>query len=68
SPEQVKNRWKKMINKRLELDCLMTHRRFGKKALSKKKVLMTWKGSLKDEHNLPKDWTEVGGVLVGTAS
>ncbi|KAF8909537.1 hypothetical protein CPB85DRAFT_1221995 [Mucidula mucida] len=66
SPEQVKNRWKKMINKRLELDCLMTHRRFGKKALSKKKVLMTWKGLLKDEHNLPKDWTEVGGVLVGT--
>ncbi|KAF9018689.1 hypothetical protein BDZ89DRAFT_959830 [Hymenopellis radicata] len=65
---QIKNRWKKKINRRLELDCLMTRKRFGKKAIPKKHVINTWKGSLKDEYDLPEDWTEVSGVLVGTAT
>ncbi|KAF9021559.1 hypothetical protein BDZ89DRAFT_957347 [Hymenopellis radicata] len=65
--DQIQNRWRKKINRRLELDCLMTRKRFGKKAIPKKHVVMTWKGSLQDEYVLPKDWTEASGVLVGTA-
>jgi hypothetical protein len=29
-------------------------------------VVQTWKGTLENEEDLPKNWTEVGGVLVGT--
>ncbi|KAG7451418.1 uncharacterized protein BT62DRAFT_927124 [Guyanagaster necrorhizus] len=33
--------WARKLNKRLELDCSMTHKRFGKKALPKDLVLKT---------------------------
>ncbi|KAK0209606.1 hypothetical protein IW262DRAFT_1281551 [Armillaria fumosa] len=65
SPVQIQNRWLKKVRKRLELDCLMTRSRFGKKALQKELVLQTWSGVIENEHRLPKDWTEIGGVLVG---
>ncbi|PBK84287.1 hypothetical protein ARMGADRAFT_1048260 [Armillaria gallica] len=65
TPEEIRNRWMKKINRRLELDCLMTKERFGKKALRKDLVIQTWAGSILNEHQLPQDWTEVGGVLVG---
>ncbi len=65
SPDHIRHRWLKKINKRLELDRLMTYKRFGRKALSKEIVLKTWKGSINNEKNLPPDWTEVCGVLVG---
>ncbi|KAK0183551.1 hypothetical protein F5146DRAFT_1010429 [Armillaria mellea] len=38
---------------------------FRKKALQKDLVLETWSGVIKDEHRLPRDWTETDGVLVG---
>jgi hypothetical protein len=57
-----------MINARLQMDCSMTHRRYGKKALPVKTVLKTWKGVLDNEERLPKDWTAVSGVLLGIGS
>ncbi|KAK0477472.1 hypothetical protein EDD18DRAFT_1312745 [Armillaria luteobubalina] len=35
------------------------------KALQKDLVLETWSSVIKDEHQLPRDWTETDGVLVG---
>ncbi len=63
--EEIRNRWRKKINSRLELDCLMTRDRFGKKASNKDLVLRTWAGSIMNEDQFPKDWTEAVGVLVG---
>ncbi|KAK0201952.1 hypothetical protein DFS33DRAFT_1462420 [Desarmillaria ectypa] len=63
--EEIRNRWKKKMNKRLDLDCLMTRKRFDKKALGKDLVINTWSGSIFNEQQLPRDWTKVDGVLVG---
>ncbi|KAG7452479.1 uncharacterized protein BT62DRAFT_1014726 [Guyanagaster necrorhizus] len=38
-PEEIHNRWLKRINKRLDLDCLMTCKHFSRKALGKDLVL-----------------------------
>ncbi|KAG7439396.1 uncharacterized protein BT62DRAFT_1014009 [Guyanagaster necrorhizus] len=65
SPVQIRNKWMKQIRRRLELDCLMIRKRFGKKALQKDLVLRTWSGVIENEHRLPKDWTEIDGALVG---
>ncbi|KAJ3738034.1 hypothetical protein EV360DRAFT_58497, partial [Lentinula raphanica] len=64
---EVRNRWLKVINNRLELDRRMTNRRYEAKALPKRLVLQTWKEVLADEEKLPKDWTDehINGVLVG---
>ncbi|KAK0477999.1 hypothetical protein EDD18DRAFT_1087461 [Armillaria luteobubalina] len=64
TPEEIWNRWRKKVNSRLELDYLMTCDCFGKKAMNKDLVLMTWAGSIKNKHQFPKDWTEAVGVLV----
>ncbi|PBL04503.1 hypothetical protein ARMGADRAFT_911208, partial [Armillaria gallica] len=65
SPIQIQNRWRKKVNQQLELDCLMTRNRFGKKALQKDLVLRTWLGVIENEQRLPRDWTEFDRVLVG---
>jgi ribonuclease HI len=63
---EIYNRWRKTINNRLELDCLLTDtRKWGKKSLNKSLVLMTWKGTLMNEDRHPEDFTGVTGVLVG---
>ncbi|KAJ3978666.1 hypothetical protein F5890DRAFT_1655098, partial [Lentinula detonsa] len=64
---EVRNRWVKAMNGRLESDRNMTNPRYEKKALNKRLVLQTWKGVLLNERTLPKDWTDgrVDGVLVG---
>ncbi|KAJ3780058.1 hypothetical protein GGU10DRAFT_279975, partial [Lentinula aff. detonsa] len=56
-------RWLKMMNDRLEMDCDMTNGRYERKALSKRLVLQTWKGTLSNEKSLPKDWIEDGNSL-----
>ncbi|KAJ3898842.1 hypothetical protein F5879DRAFT_1064900 [Lentinula edodes] len=66
SNAEVRNRWCKMINDLLRMDCCMTNKRYESKALPKGLILQTWRGILKDEGNLPKDWTNTNGVLVGT--
>ncbi|KAJ7673161.1 hypothetical protein DFH06DRAFT_1359054 [Mycena polygramma] len=66
SINEIQNRWLKTINNRLGLDCALTNeQKWGKKALNKSIVLETWHGVLKNEGNLPKDWTWETGVLVG---
>ncbi|KAF8229414.1 hypothetical protein L208DRAFT_1402165 [Tricholoma matsutake] len=50
-----------MINVRLETDCRLTS---PKKSLKTKVVANTWKGALENEEDLPRNWTEVSGVLV----
>ncbi|KAK0421779.1 hypothetical protein EV421DRAFT_1724225, partial [Armillaria borealis] len=61
----VEKTWLKSVNDRLDLDCLMTNKRFGKKALKHEVVKKTWKGILKDEKQLPSNWAGAAGVLVG---
>lgn len=60
---EVHNKWVSMMNTRLRLDITMTDRRFGKKALSPRRVQATWRGTLKDEEYLPEEWCGPSGVL-----
>lgn len=66
SEDEVTNRWAKMINDRLKLDQNMTNPAYGKKALHKRLVIATWRGTLYREEELPYDWTGASGVLVGS--
>ncbi|KAH9913119.1 uncharacterized protein B0H18DRAFT_888756, partial [Fomitopsis serialis] len=61
----IRARWVHAINERLRLDIAMTHRRFGRMALSTDLVLGTWNGTLRDESAFPDDWTQCNWVLVG---
>ncbi|KAF9492424.1 hypothetical protein BDN71DRAFT_1396724 [Pleurotus eryngii] len=63
---EVRNKWRKAMNERLDLDRKMTHKRHGKRAIKTGIVLETWKEVLKNEHELPKDWIDSSGVLVGS--
>jgi hypothetical protein len=56
-----------MMNTRLTLDCAVTSNKYGKRALKQMVVLNTWRNLLKDENNLPKNWLNATGVLVGRA-
>jgi ribonuclease HI len=63
---KIQNRWLKIINNRLALDCAMTDKfKYAKKALKISLVKRTWKKTLKDERTLAKDWPKTVGVLVG---
>jgi hypothetical protein len=58
--------WLAMINARLNPNCTLTNQhRYGWKALPSKTVQRTWQGTLYDELNLPNDWHNISGVLVG---
>ncbi|KAJ6459390.1 hypothetical protein C8R47DRAFT_1022598 [Mycena vitilis] len=66
SEREIHNRWLKTINNRLAMDSTLTNsQKWGKKAINKSLVLETWSKTLKNEVNLPKDWTWETGVLVG---
>ena len=54
-----------MMNARLTLDRAVTSNKYGKRALKQMVVLNTWRNLLKDENNLPKNWLNATGVLVG---
>ncbi|KAJ7620573.1 RnaseH-domain-containing protein [Mycena polygramma] len=64
---KIRNRWLKIINNRLAIDCAMTNKfKYEKKALKVWLVKSTWKKTLKDEHALASDWhKKEDGVLVG---
>lgn len=49
-PEYIQNMWLKKINRKLELDCLMMHDCFRKKALQKDHVMRIWSGSILNKH------------------
>ncbi|KAF5335272.1 hypothetical protein D9758_016227 [Tetrapyrgos nigripes] len=65
SEEEIENRWWKMIDERFKLDARMTSKKYEHKAMPRKLVENTWKGLLHDEENLPEDWINLAGVLVG---
>ncbi len=65
SVSMVENTWLRAINDRIELDCLMTNKRFSKRALKHGIVKSTWKGVLREEEQLPNNWVGASGVLVG---
>jgi hypothetical protein len=63
--EEISNRWYKMMDIWLETDCNLTNTRYGKKGLKPKIVIQTWKSTLNNEEDLPRNWTGVNRVLVG---
>lgn len=66
SAREIHNRWLKAINNRFGLDCAMTNEvKYGKRSIKKSLVQKTWSKVLKNEKDLPKDWTWETGVLVG---
>ncbi|KAJ7665100.1 hypothetical protein DFH06DRAFT_1041280 [Mycena polygramma] len=66
SLQEIQNRWRKAINNRLSLDCMLTNEsKYAKKAIKKSLVKKTWCKVLKDEDRLPAEWTRETGVLVG---
>jgi lysine/ornithine N-monooxygenase len=65
SEEEIESRWWKMMNERLHLDMRMTNKKFEKKAISKRLVKNTWKRLIQNENELPEDWVNLAGVLVG---
>ncbi|KAJ7122676.1 hypothetical protein C8R43DRAFT_1099003 [Mycena crocata] len=66
SHNEIDNRWLRGINNRLRIDCELTNEyKYGKRSLQKEVVLKTWCRTLKNENELPQDWTRETGVLVG---
>ena len=65
TPAEIKKRWTNMINEWLQLDCRMSHKKYGKKAISKDLVVCTWQNLIHNEDELPDSWTGLTGVLVG---
>ena len=63
---EICNRWCKSVNNRLSIDCMLTNGvKYGKKAIKRSLVLKTQSKVLKNEENLPKDWTWETRVLAG---
>ncbi|KAJ7045031.1 hypothetical protein C8F04DRAFT_940756, partial [Mycena alexandri] len=66
SHDEIHNRWLRTMNIRLKLDCALTDAgKYGKRAIKKDLVHKTWVKVLKNEVNLPKEWTREAEVLVG---
>ncbi|KAJ7695903.1 hypothetical protein B0H17DRAFT_1131106 [Mycena rosella] len=66
SARAIHNRWLKLINNRLRLDRAVTNEhKYRKKTVKKNLVLKMWCKVLKNEDDLPKDWTRETEVLVG---
>lgn len=62
----IERRWRHLIKQRFAMDCRMTNKKFGDKALKPQQVTNTWKGILHNEDDLPDDWLRTPtGVLVG---
>ncbi|KAK0467448.1 hypothetical protein IW261DRAFT_1346353 [Armillaria novae-zelandiae] len=65
NPSVVERTWTRAINDRIEIDCLMTRKKFGWRALKPQVIKNTWEGTLKNKDSLPKNWMKIDGVLVG---
>ncbi|KAJ7616835.1 hypothetical protein DFH06DRAFT_1107689 [Mycena polygramma] len=63
----IQNKWLSAINLRLQFDCVLTnYKKYGKQnSIKASLVIQTWKSTLLDEEELPDDWTNKTGVLVG---
>jgi len=66
--QEIFNRWKEMMNRRLKIEKQAISAKYGRSALNKARVRKTWEGLLENEEGLPDDWTEATGVLVGIAA
>ncbi|KAJ7192375.1 hypothetical protein GGX14DRAFT_537760 [Mycena pura] len=68
SEEEIENKFKFVINQRLQMDKVLANRPRGgqRPALLPKLVLETWSGTLDNELSLPKDWLREPRVLVGS--
>ncbi|KAJ7750639.1 hypothetical protein B0H16DRAFT_1233857, partial [Mycena metata] len=64
---EIHNRWVQTINERLEIDISLTNEmKFGKQySLKPAVVLETWRGTLENEGNMPRNWLRQPEVLVG---
>ena len=56
------------MNEKLRLDRAVTHDKLKEIKTDKDLVLSTWKGSLRNEKDLPVDWITKSRVLVGMES
>ncbi|KAH8074950.1 hypothetical protein BXZ70DRAFT_902758 [Cristinia sonorae] len=66
SQQEIQNRWKTAIENRLQLDRRASNpAKYGKKATKAHIVANTWSKVIENEDNLPKDWVQKVGVLVG---
>ncbi|KAK0488256.1 hypothetical protein EDD18DRAFT_1311295 [Armillaria luteobubalina] len=59
SDQEIRNKFLYTMNDRLQIDLA---------SLKRKKWKKTWSGVVKNEQDLPEDWTGTAGVLVGMAS
>jgi ribonuclease HI len=66
--DEIMNKWKFVINQRLQVDRTLASRpKMGKRpALAPQLVLATWSNTLDDEYSLPADWLREPRVLVGS--
>ncbi|KAI0656990.1 hypothetical protein C8Q70DRAFT_920538, partial [Cubamyces menziesii] len=54
---EIDNKWMAMLNARIGLDQAMTSARLtGRRKIAEAKVRATWKGTLRNEQDLPEDW------------
>lgn len=65
SHQEVLNRWKEVVNRRLRIEKQAVKAIYGRSTLNRDRVRHTWEGLLENENELPEDWTEATGVLVG---
>lgn len=65
TPQEIKARWYHTVNKRLQIDRMMTSLTLSDRAIDPYLVRKTWSGILDNESRLPDDWIYSPGVLVG---
>ncbi|KAJ7174703.1 ribonuclease H-like protein, partial [Mycena filopes] len=67
---EIHNKWVRTMNDRLEIDVSLTNDiKFDKQySLKPALVLETWRGTLKNEGSMPRNWLRQPEVLVGIAS
>ncbi|KAK0484920.1 hypothetical protein IW261DRAFT_1330832 [Armillaria novae-zelandiae] len=69
SEREIRNRFLYAMNERLQMDlAALKKKKARKRGISTETVLKTWKGVIKNEGDLPEDWTGTTGFLVGIAS
>ena len=65
SNQEVFNGLKEMLNRRLRIEKQAISIKYGRTSLNGTQVRKTWERLLENESELPDDWTEAFGGLVG---
>ncbi|KAI0753194.1 hypothetical protein C8Q80DRAFT_1217426 [Daedaleopsis nitida] len=63
--KKIVNMWHDALNRRMAVDCTMTLKRFGGKALQPDLVKQTWKSIIRQDLEKDAKWIYRPGVLVG---